>query len=62
MEQWSILSNIVKYIHYDRHPKDFYDLDINTIDQKSHNKIYDRFKEEVRQILDFGNIPENEII
>ena len=24
MEQWSILSNIVNYVHYDRNPKEFY--------------------------------------
>ena len=47
-------------IQYDRHPRNFYDLDINTIDQKSLKKIYDKFKEEERQILelDFGNTPE----
>ena len=60
MEQWSILSNVVNNIQYDRNPKNFYDLDIMTIDQKHHRKIYDRFKEEQRQILelDFGNTPE----
>ena len=60
MEQWSILSNIVNYVQYDRHPRTFYDVDIKTIDLKSHKKIYDKFKEEERQILDldFGNTPE----
>ena len=28
MEQWSILSNVVNYIQYHRHPKNFYNLDI----------------------------------
>ena len=41
MEQWSILSNVVNYVQNDRHPRDFYDLDINTIDWKNHKKIYD---------------------
>ena len=56
-EQWSILSNIVNYVQYDRHPRNFYDLDVKTIDQKSHRKICDRFMEEDRQILeiDFGD-------
>ena len=36
MEQWSILSNVVNYVQYNRHPKDFCDL--------NHKKIYDRFK------------------
>ena len=58
MEQWSILSNVVNYIQYDRHLRNYFDLDIKDIDQKSHKKIYG--KEEKRLILDldFGNIPE----
>ena len=39
MEQWSILSSVVNYVQYDRHPRIFYDLDIKTIDQKSHRKV-----------------------
>ena len=31
MEQWSILSNVVNYIQYDRHPKNFYKLDIKAL-------------------------------
>ena len=60
MEQWSILCNVFNYVQYDRHPRNFYNLDIKTIDQKSHRKIYDRFMEEDRQILelDLGNTPE----
>ena len=27
MEQWSILSNAVNYVQYDRNPRDFYNLD-----------------------------------
>ena len=42
MEQWLILINIVSYVQYDRHPKFFYDLDVNIIAQKSHRKIYNR--------------------
>ena len=34
IEQWSILSNIVNYIQYDKHPKNFHNLDIRHIDQK----------------------------
>ena len=51
MEQWLILSNVVNYVQYDRNPKDFYNLDIKAINQKNHRKIYDRLKEEDRQIL-----------
>ena len=49
MEQWSILSNMVNYIQYDRHPKNFYNLDIKAIDQKRHKNIHN--KEEERQML-----------
>ena len=31
MEQWSILSNILNYIQYDRHPKNFHSLNISTV-------------------------------
>ena len=37
---------------YNRHSRKFYDLDIKTIDKKSHRKIYDTFMEEDRQILE----------
>ena len=37
MGQWSILSNIVNYIQYDRNPRNFYDLDIKAVDQRNHN-------------------------
>ena len=47
-------------MQYDRHLKNIYSLDIKTIDQKSHKKIYYNFKIEERQILDLdlGNTPE----
>ena len=58
MEKWSILSSVVNYVQCDRHPKDFYNLDIRAVDQRNYNKI--NTKEEERQIieLDFGNTPE----
>ena len=57
MEQWWILSNIVKYIHYDRNPRDYYNLKFKLLEQKNHRKIYDRLKEKDRQVieLDFGD-------
>ena len=60
MEQWSTLSNIVNYVHYDSNPRNFYNLDVKTVDQKSHKKIYNKFKEENRKILelDFDNTPD----
>ena len=41
LEQWSILSNIVNYMQYDRNPRYLYNLDVKVIDQKNHRKIYD---------------------
>ena len=58
IEQWSILSDMANYSQHDRHPKNFYNFNIKTIDQKSHKKI-DK-KEEERQVLelDLGDMPE----
>ena len=52
-----MLNNMVNYVQYDRHPKNFYNLDMKAIDQKSHRKIHN--KEEERQMLelDFSNTP-----
>ena len=38
----------------------FYDLDVKAIDQKNHRKIYDRLKDEDRQVieLDFSDNPD----
>ena len=38
MEQWLILSNVVNYVQYERHPKNFYGLDIRAKDQKTIRK------------------------
>ena len=57
MEQRSILENMVNYVQYNTHPKNFYNLDIRTVDQKRNKKLYNKGEE--RQILesDFGNTP-----
>ena len=39
MEQWSVLNNVINYIQYDRLPRNFYNFDIKTMDQKSHMKM-----------------------
>ena len=53
-----ILSNVVNYIQYNRHPKDYYDLDIKAVDSRSHKEIC--HKEGKRQMLDldFGDTPD----
>ena len=60
MQQWSILSNIFKYVQYDRNPKKFYELNVKAIDQKNYRKMYDKLKDEDRQVLDmdFGDNPD----
>ena len=40
MAQWSIPSNVVNYVQYDRQPKDFYNLNIKAVDQKNHKKLH----------------------
>ena len=55
MEQWSILSNMLNYIQYDKHPKNFHKLGISTVNiGKNHSDV----KEEKDMIeIDFGPIP-----
>ena len=49
MEQWSILSNILNYTQYDRHPKNYHSLAVNKY------KNYSDIKEDRDMIeLDFG--------
>ena len=58
MEQWLILSNVANYVQYDRHPKNYCDLDIKAVDLKSDKKVYN--KEEKRHMLelDLSDTPE----
>ena len=57
MEQWSILSNTLNYIQYDRYPKNYHSLGISTVNKcRKHLTT----KEEERDILklDFGQTPD----
>ena len=38
MEQWSTLSDIVNYIQYNRHPKNFYNLNIRAVNKKKYKR------------------------
>ena len=38
IEQWLIMSTVVNYVQYDKHPKNFYNLDIRAVDQKNIRK------------------------
>ena len=55
----SVVSNVVNYLQHDRNINVFYDLDVKTVDQKNHRKIYDGLKDDDRQILelDFEDTP-----
>ena len=54
MEQWSILSNVLNYIQYDRHPKSYHGLSINAVNK--HN-INTKEKGDIVEV-EFGVTPE----
>ena len=49
MEQWSILSNTLNYIQYDRHPKNYHSLGTSTVNKCRRNAC---IKEEERDMLE----------
>ena len=55
MEWWLILSNVVNYVQYDRHPKNFYSFNIKTMNKERCKKSD---IEEKLLKLDFGDTPE----
>ena len=57
MEQWSILSNTLNYIQYDRHPKSYHSLTVSTGNNCRKTPC---IKEEEGDIieLDFGHMPD----
>ena len=58
MEYWSIQSNVVNYIQYDRHPKNFHHLNISAVNQEK-CKRKSNIEEDERHIfeVDFGDAP-----
>ena len=38
MQQWSILSNIVNYVQYDRHQKNFYNLNVRAVNKEKYKR------------------------
>ena len=55
MEQWSILSNTLNCIQYDKHPKNYHNFGISAVNE---NKDTSDAKEERDMIeLDFGPTP-----
>ena len=59
MEHCVILSNVVKYVQYDKDPKKLHDLNVKALDYKNHKKLYDKLKDYDSQTLDidFGKCP-----
>ena len=56
MEVWSILSNVVKCIRYDRHPKNIHNLNISVANKEKY-KRNSNIEEDQRHVveLDFGD-------
>ena len=52
MEQWSILSNMLHYIQYDKHPKNFHNLGISAVNVYKNDS--DTKKEKGIIEIDFG--------
>ena len=57
MGQWSILSNKVNYIQYDRYPKNFHNLDIKAVNQRNYKRRPNKKEERQMLELDFGDMP-----
>ena len=52
MEQWSILSNMLNYIQYDRHPRNYHSLGISAVNKNNNHS--DLKEERVMIEIDFG--------
>ena len=55
MEQWSILSNVLNYIQYDKHPKNYHNLSINAVNK--YKNSLDTSEERDIVELDLGVMP-----
>ena len=51
MEQWSILSNVINYVQFDKHPKNFHTISIRPRN-KLRNKAKSKQNEKKRPILE----------
>ena len=57
MEQWSILSHMLNYIQYDRHPKNYHSLGISTANKCGKNPCTGEKERDILE-LDFGQTPD----
>ena len=51
MKNWSILSDSIRYVQYDKLANQ--DLDFDTLDYRNHQDMYFQLEDEEREILDF---------
>ena len=60
MENWSILSDNVRYTQHDERSKTTHNLDMKTLDYQQHKRLYLNLKGEESQTIDvdFGSNPE----
>ena len=59
MEQMSILSNVINYIQYEKHPRNYHSLNISTGNKEKYRKhSYIKEEERDRLELDFGHTPD----
>ena len=59
MEQWSILSNVVNYIQYNIHQRNFHNLNISAVNKEKYKRNSNIEEEEKHLLeLDFGDTPE----
>ena len=59
MGAWSILINVVNYIKYDKHPKNFHNLNIRAVNKEKYKRKSNIEKEERHMLeLDFRDMPE----
>ena len=59
MDQWSILSNMLNYIQYDRHPKNYHNLGISKVNKcKSNLDIKERDMIELDFVLTLNILKE----
>ena len=59
MEQWSILGNVLNYIQYDKHPKNYHSLSISAVNKEKYRRnSYIKEEEGDMLELDFGHTPD----
>ena len=54
MEQWSILSTQIDYVHYDKYTNGHFKVDVKSPEDKYNNKIYTKFQDSERTIKDLN--------